>query len=309
MKKTGLFLLVALGLNLARAADNNTNYSKLPDADSQLKALVESVTGGKATASKWFEGPSNMIGVLIANPDDPKSPEVVGWATPDKKYLFLGQLVDKHQRNLTSISAEYYKVLEPTISLSHANIETGPNAMFAGEMLKNNIMSILSFLSKQGNAVASGTGSRVMFVFIDPKCQHCHKIRETIEANSELTRDITIYYLPVYLQKTNLDQAAQILENGAANIAAINANPLGFAEPTEESRARVTMNNAILARIAEVADFKSFATPTIVVQQDGTANIYQGTLREENFPHFLQSIEEPDIVPIQDIVGEDTDRE
>lgn len=303
MKKAlSLSMILFAATAVAQSTDNP--YQHLPDADPQLKLLVERVTNGKATAVKWFAGPSNLLGVIIGSTDRPNNPGVIAWATPDKKHLFLGQLVDANQRNLTSISAQHYKAIEPTISLSDLHTNGGPESLFSTANLKENLMSILSFMAGQGNAVASGTGSKTIYAFIDPFCPHCHDLTDQIASLPEYTTDMTIYYFPVFLDKSHLDAAAQIIANGADAIDVFKSGDgSNLPTPDDDAKARVTMNNALLLKIVEASGINTFATPTLVVQQQGKANIYQGNANKESLPAFLESVEQPTVTPIQELVN------
>lgn len=239
---------------------------------------------------KRFDGPSGMTGYVINGGGN--TTKVLVWMTPGDDYLLVGNLIDSYGRNLTNLSADYYKAENPinTVvnaaitdvsqrvkSMGEGNSTSGqpstdkptfnaqPGALITG----TNAALALDAATKRvadKATITQGTGSKgTIYVFTDPKCPHCRDLHEWLLSQPYIG-DYKIEWIMVAIFGTkDLALSSQILSKGSPNAvtAGFMDNLLDNNVPGREYIQRVMDNTEALSTVF------GRATPAIVIEKKG----------------------------------------
>lgn len=235
-----------------------------------------------------FNGPAGMTGYVINGGGD--TTKVVVWMTPGDDYLLVGNLIDSYGRNLTNLSADYYKAENPINTVVNAAItdvsqrvknlsDTNPAAtpteppsfnMTPGTLITGHeAQSALDAAAKRikaGASIEQGKGAKgTIYVFTDPKCPHCRDLHEWLLSQPNIG-DYKIEWIMVAIFGTkDLALASQILAKGSpdAVTAGFMDNLLDNNVPGREYVQRVMENTDALSAVF------GRATPAIVIDKKG----------------------------------------
>ena len=248
-------------------------------ATSKAKSLVDKVTHGQASVRTIFDGPpgSGLTGAVIAGGNH--SPVVV-WITADGKTLIAGNVFDAKGRNLTQMAT--FRLAEapspgtggipiPSAPVASSPSQTGPVALAPG---------VFRTVAGSVHVLREGTGSRTLWIFLDPDCIWCHRLYTGLKAHP-LPAGVAVNWVPVaFLRPSSVGRAETLLSGG---LPALDKDETRFDETTEEGGVSQTHRPDLEAAVRNntriLVSLGGTMTPTVVFR-----NKTGGTLRFDGFP-------------------------
>lgn len=274
----------------------SASHAALPTDEG--KKSVESILaklGEKIDKIDYFDGPGNFVGVIVQGGGDPP---VVIWTTPDGKYLFAGNLLDKNGRNLTDLAAQFYKAENPINVTMNQVVQTTVKELLPKsiqvetlERMQKNLTKVeqnkdksnkslehakvpedLLFQSidkiiESGNVIVAGKQNEKngrIVIFHDPMCEFCKEFFNEMKKRS-LWNYYAVYWIPV-VSVGKPEVSLKLVEDPRFDyLMALESNPR--AEPSQR---RVPEDKAkeIVALHTEMlgAMITDAATPTVILQ-------------------------------------------
>ena len=185
MKRVLMLSALTLALLAGCSSSNSTNG---PEKQEKINALLGNLSKGQSKAEKIFEGPDGLTGVVAVSANGQKT---IIWASGNGDVLLPGPAFDQKG-----------EVLNET--------------MRGAQGLGGNIPMILaSTTEKESKAILQGEKGRILTVFIDPNCIHCHTFFKEVQPFIKEGNIRVRYVLTGFLTESSAGKAAAILS--AAN--------------------------------------------------------------------------------------------
>ncbi len=170
---------------------------------------------------KFFEGPGNLTGVFVSLGDGSR-PSIM-YVTPDGKTTIAGQAIDiKSKRNLTAEAAVQFapqstlgktgaEIIKATPLLAGASTSSNDDPV-PTEAATPDALSHLNF-------VETGTGDRVIYVFVDALCMHCKTAYDDIRAWQKKGGKARVRWVPISLGSDKASTLAAYALGGKGELA------------------------------------------------------------------------------------------
>ena len=255
---------------------------------SKVTALVDKVTHGTASVRRIFDGPhgSGLTGAVIAGGNNPP---VVVWIAADGKTLIAGPVFDARGRDLTQMAtlrlAEAPSPEPGGIPVrggcSRSTCNSAPVASSPSRPLPV-VLAPGAFrtMTEGVRFFRAGTGTRTLWIFLDPDCVWCHRLVADLGAHP-LPADVSVNWVPVvFIRPSSAFRAETLLAGG---LSALDEDETRFDETTEEGGVPETHRPDLEAAVREntrlLAGLGGSMTPTVVFR-DGSGR----ALRFDGYP-------------------------
>lgn len=239
------------------AADMAAAQKPLVLRDGAAKAPVpEIITNGGGQVMQTGRGPGGLTTFLVNKDGKP----VVFYLTPDGTTAIVGVLFDA--RTGQNLSDAYVERAQALVAGRGGASATAPIESL-GDALP--VAKHLASVAVSGVTEGSAPSEKMVFVFFDPRCPHCHvlfnKTREVAK------RGVAIKWIPVNtLGDTGVPSSAAVLRRGVPAMRELSAGTLRpEGTPSALEQSSISANTVLLRAVTQAAG-KPPATPTILYQ-------------------------------------------
>lgn len=214
-----------------------SSYKKRANLEDSLSMFVNKASNGEAVLVTHFEGPDNLIGVVLKGVNS-NGKHMYGWVTPDLNNLIIGQVFGKDGFDKTELAEKFIQEQR----LKNFPFEEQKNALKDSGHIKQypDMKNVDSDL----------------YVFVDLGCSYSYQFyKEVQEEDIFKENNIQIYWVLVGLNEEDIQKSAYLIYKNSLDVLestfADDVKKYNNKEVHKEIVESVVLNNFILYTLSE----------------------------------------------------------